>query len=62
MSQNANYTMAGSEKYVNSGLLLQKAKDKSFLALQTHLQSHSKKQERTNICALSTLIGVYVSM
>jgi plastocyanin len=30
MSQNANYTMAGSEKYVNSGLLLPKGKGQGF--------------------------------
>jgi len=30
MSQNANYTMAGSEKYVNSGLLLPKGKGQEF--------------------------------
>jgi plastocyanin len=30
MSQNANYTMTGSEKYVNSGLLLPKGKGQEF--------------------------------
>ena len=30
MSQNANYTMVGSEKYVNSGLLLPKGKGQEF--------------------------------
>jgi plastocyanin len=30
MSQDANYTMAGSEKYVNSGLLLPKGKGQEF--------------------------------
>ena len=53
LGANSNYTLGGSEKYVNSGFILPMGQEKDILALQIHLLLHLRKQEHTTTYALS---------
>lgn len=44
MKPNTNYSIAGIEKYVNSGFLLPEGLEQQILALAIHLLSHLKSQ------------------